>query len=246
MRKYLLLTAVLVGFATSATAADDDAQAIIERAIKAFGPEKLATDQSGQVKSKGTLDIMGGIAMTQEVTYLLPDKFREVMEMDIMGQKVTVTTVYNGKDAWINANGQQIKLDDKMVAEMKEAAHLFEMSRLLKLKMKDAYTLSTLGEAKVNDQPADGVKIATKGYRDVNMYFDKKTGLLAKVERTALDFMTQQEVNEERIILEYQEVEGRKVPKRVLVLRNGKKLLEAETIEFKSNPRVEASDFDKP
>src|SRR5207253_1605637 len=90
--------------------------------------------------------------------------------------------------------------------------------------------LSPLGEVKVNDRPAVGVRIASKGHRDLNLYFDKETGLMAKIERQALDTQTMQMVTEERIIQEYQVVDGMKVAKKVLVNRDGKKFTEAEVL----------------
>lgn len=249
MRRFLLVPvalAFLVVPTIPSRAADDELLAIIDKAIKAVGADQLS-EKTGQFKTKGTLDLMGNsVPVTQEVSFLLPDKFKEAMELDIAGQKINVVTIYDGKQAWITAQGNTQEVKDKLLEEMKEAAHLIEVSRLLKLKDKNLYTLSALGEAQVNDKPAIGIKVSAKGFRDANVYFDKQTGLPAKVERTALDFMTQQEVNEERIMLEYMDVEGHKVPKKILVNRNGKKLLEAEVTDYKFSPKLEASDFAKP
>jgi hypothetical protein len=129
---------------------------------------------------------------------------------------------------------------------MKQAANLIQINRLIPLKDAKVYTLSLLGESTVNEKPAVGVKVTRKDYRDINLYFDKNTGLLAKIERQALDSMTQQEVAEERIIVEYQEVDGQKVAKKVLVNRDGKKFTEAEVLEYKPSAKVEESDFAKP
>lgn len=245
MRKLLFLVSGVMLVLTPSLRAADDPQKIIDRAIKAYGAEQLES-QSALTKTKGTLDLLGGINFTQELSILQPDKFKESMDMEIMGQKISTMTVYDGKNAWITANGKEVPVNDTLLKEIKEAANLFKLARLLRLKSKDDYTLSLLGEAQVNGKPAEGVKIASKGFRDVNIYFDKATGLTAKVERTTLDNMTQQEVSEERIILEYQEVDGHKVPKKVLVNRNGKKFMEAEVVEYKPNAKLEASDFAKP
>lgn len=246
MRKHFLLSVgLLIAMALQIRAADNDPQAIIDRAIKAVGADQLES-QSAWIRTKGTLDLLGGINFTQEISTLQPDKFKESMDMEVMGQKINTVTVYDGKNCWINANGREVPVNETLMKEIKEAANLFKIARLLRLKTKSDYTLSPLGEAQVNGKPADGVKIATKGFRDVNIYFDKKTGLTAKVERTALDTMTQQEVSEERIILEYQDIDGHKVPKKVLVNRNGKKFMEAEVVEYKANPKLEAGDFGKP
>ncbi len=248
MRRFVQLTLCcgLLCAPVPAARADGEAEAIIDRAIKAYGgPEKLKIT-SAQMKSKGTLEILGGIGFTQEVTFLLPDKFKEVMDLEVNGQKITAITVYNGTQAWVSTNGQTMELKDKLLDEIKQAASMMQISRILPLKDHKTHTLSLLGETMVNDKPAEGVKVSTKGLRDVNVYFDKKSGLIAKIERQALDPMTQQEVSEERIVLEYQDIDGYKVAKKVQVSRNGRKFTEAEVLEFKPSAKVEASDFEKP
>src|SRR5437016_9281179 len=80
--------------------ADDTPQAIIDRAVKAHGgAEKLTKERATQSKNKGTLELGGGLSYTSEVS-LHAGKFKEAMELDVNGQKVTVTTVYNGEKAW--------------------------------------------------------------------------------------------------------------------------------------------------
>src|SRR5437899_1719642 len=125
MRKLLfLLFGLFLALAPCARAAEDNPQAIIDRAIKAFGAEQLES-QSAWTKTKGTLDLLGGINFTQELSILQPDKFKEAMDMDIMGQKVSTLTVYDGKDAWITANGRAVPLNETLQKEIKEAANLF-------------------------------------------------------------------------------------------------------------------------
>jgi len=162
-----------------------------------------------------------------------------------MGQKVTQTTVFDGTNGWVNVNGMNIDLDEKLMAELKEASYLLQIGRLAGLKGK-GFELSLLGESKVNDRPAVGVKVASKGHRDINLYFDKETGLVAKMEHRALDAMTMQEVTQERIILEYQDTEGQKMPKKVLVNRDGKKFMELEVTEIKFPDKIDDSEFAKP
>jgi hypothetical protein len=53
-------------------------------------------------------------------------------------------------------------------------------------------------------------------------------------------------VAEERIILEYQDVDGMKSAKKVLVNRDGKKFTEAEVLEVKFLDKVDDAEFTKP
>ena len=101
-------------------------------------------------------------------------------------------------------------------------------------------------ESKVKDKPAIGVLISREGKKDLNIFFDKQTGLIVKIEMRKLDLMTNQEVTEERFITEYQEVGGNKVAKKAEVVRDGKALLELEIIEIMSVEKIDESEFVKP
>src|SRR3569623_1405897 len=110
-----------------------------------------------------------------------------------------------------------------------------------------AVELSPLGELKVEGEPAVGVRVSTKGQKDLNLYFNKKTGRLAKVERRGTEAATGNEVTEERIILEYRAPNklGIPLPKRVVVKKDGKKFMEAEVVESEQLEKVEDSEFQK-
>ena len=217
MRSSVVLTLIVSGFLgfVGNASADAETQALIEKAIKAHGgQEKLSAEKTIQSKTKGTLEILSGLPFTQEITIQAPKQLKEVMDLDINGMKITVTTVFNDGKAWIVANGKEIEVTDKLMEELKEGVYKAEVMRLINLNDKK-YDVSSLGEVTVNDKKALGVKVASKGHRDINIYFDKETGLIAKVEGQALDSMTMQEVAEERIITEYQDVDGHKVAKKV-------------------------------
>jgi hypothetical protein len=163
--------------------------------------------------------------------------------------KITQTQVYNGDKFWINVNGMDIPLDDKFKDEVKEQVYQEKVGSLVFLRDKEkgkGIELSPLGEVKVEGRPAVGVRLASKGHRDINMYFDKTTGLLAKTEARVLDFMSQQEVTEEKIFTDYKEKEGLPRPNKVLMNRDGKKFLELEFTEIKLLDKLDDSTFAKP
>ena len=229
------------------THAQEETKAIIDKAIKAHGgPEKLANERASQAKSKGTLEVAGMSLPFTEQTATQPNRLKSVLDLEVGGQSVKIITVFNGEKAWVkDATGNTTELEGKLLDEVKEAVYLQRLGRFMVLKDK-TIELSPLGEVKVNGKPAVGVKVASKGHRDVNLFFDKTTGLLAKMDRQVLDQMTGQEVNEERIITEYQEVDGLKVAKKVQVNRGGKKFMEAEVLEIKFLDKLDDSEFAKP
>src|SRR5262249_14575283 len=185
------------------------------------------------------------IEFTQEIAIQHPNKFKETMQMEVMGNKVNVVSVYNGKEGWIKANDTDIKVEKEILEEFENAAYSMTLSNLTGLRDK-AFKLSVIGEIQVNGKPAIGVTVAKEGKLDVTMYFDKKTNLITKMERRTRDIQSGQEVNEERLILEYQTVNGREMPKRVQVNRDGKKMMEAEVVDVQLVERLEDSVFAQP
>jgi hypothetical protein len=247
----ILLLSLSVGLVLGLTRpalAQDAPEAVIDKAIKAFGgPEKLDKLKAVQTKSKGTVVVMGqDLAFTEASIGQEGGKIKSVVDTTFMGMKINQTIVFNGKEGWINFNGNTIDMPEQMLETMKETTYLSRLGRLTVLKDKAMFTLAPLGEIKVNNRPAVGVKVSSKGHKDVNFYFDKENGLLAKIEHRTVDFMTNQEVAEERIITEYQEVDGVKMPKKALINRDGKKYVEAEVLEVKFVDKFADSEFAKP
>jgi hypothetical protein len=237
----LLFVLTLVG-----RAGDTEATAIINKAIKAHFPKGTDTKkQSVRTKAKGTLHVGGmDLPFTQEVS-VQNGMFKEVMELEAGGQKVLVTSVFNGKEAWIRAGPQDVKVTDEILNEFKDAAYSMGMMQGMFFKDKTV-KFSLIGEAKVKDKDAIGVTISREGKKDISVYFDKKTGLMAKIEKRGRDFQSGQEVQEERFILEYQDVNGNKSAKKIEVLRDGKAFLEAEILEVQSLEKIDDSEFAQP
>jgi len=239
-----LVVAVLLAAHPAARA--DDVQAILDRAVKAHGgADKLGKEHTIQTKSKGTIELAGGISFTDESILQPPGQIKTNTQLEVNGQTVTVNVVFDKDKGWVKAGDKTMDMDEKLLAEMKEVVHMTELGRVFRLKDKNA-DVSLVGDDTVEGRDVVGIRVASKGYKDVNLYFDKKTGLLAKVARQALDAQTGQEVSEERIVQEYQDVNGMKTAKKVLVNRDGKKFMEIEVTEVQFLDKLDDSTFAKP
>jgi hypothetical protein len=228
--------------------ARDDVSAIVDKAIQAHGgAEKLNSMKAFKAKTKGGVDIpgVGNAKFTQESMAVMSGKVKDVMEIDIASMKINVTTVYDGSQGWISAAGQTMDMDEKVLGLMKDTIYMMGLGRITTLK-DPSFKLTPLGEAQVNNRPAVGIKVAKEGHKDVNLYFDKGTGLLAKLEHRTTNPMSGQEYNEERIIQEYQDADGFKTAKKAEVLHDGKKFMEAEVVEAKFVDNIDDSEFKKP
>jgi hypothetical protein len=252
MRKVLfhgVVVGLLLGLATRAPA--QEAQAIIDKAIKAHGgEEKLKTlmEKGAQSKSKGKLELLGGVDVTVEAFIQFPDnKFKSVMQLNINGMNVTTTQVFNGDKFWLNVNGQDLSnlLDDKALAEVKEQLYLERAAVLVFLKDKSV-ELSPLGEGKHDGKDVVGVRVSSKGHRDVSLWFDKGSGLLTKIEHRVLDFMSKEEKSQEKVLLDYKDTDGYLRPTKVIINQDGKKFMEMDVLEAKVVDRFDDSVFAKP
>jgi hypothetical protein len=244
MRKVVLFAVCVLAATAGRAVAQDDAKAIIEKAIQAQGgAEKLEKYKAVHTKGKGTLQLLGmGIEFTTESYAQRPDHFKSVMEMNFGGMKISMTQMYNGDKFTINQNGMDVPLNDDMKKEVKEQVYAERIGDLLILKEKDI-KLTALGESQVEGKPAVGVKISSPGHRDISLYFDKDSGLPVKSEGKSLDAMTMQEVNQEKFYSDYKDFDGLKRPTKVTVNRDGKKFMDVEVTELKNLEKLDDSVF---
>ena len=98
----------------------------------------------------------------------------------------------------------------------------------------------------VEKRAALGVKVSSKGHRDVDLYFDKETGLLVKTETRVKMDGSDVEVQEESFASEYKEVQGTKQAMKFTVKRDGKLFVEGEATELTLSEKLDASTFAKP
>lgn len=251
MRKSLLAASALALCLLSgptARAADDEPKALVEKAIKAYGgEEKLAGIKAIRIKSKGNIDVLGQtIAFTSNGVQQLTGQVRNEITLDIMGQQLTILQICDGKKGWFRLMDNTMELEGDLLKEMQAQAHSTRVTTLVPLLKDKAFTLAPLGEVKVKGKPALGVKVTAKDQRDIDLYFDKETGLIAKVARQAFDSNTMKEVMQEMIFSDFKETDGLKHATKVLMNHDGKKLLELDITEYKLIDKLDASEFAKP
>jgi hypothetical protein len=244
MRKSLVLfVAVVVPFcAIRAGRADDaaDARAIVAKAIKALGgEEKLAKFNAQTFKETGTYYGMGdGLPYTGNYSVQWPHQFR----MEIVG---VFTIVLNGDKGWMQMNGETREMTADEIKVQQDEHFAGWIMQLTPLKDKQ-FKLSTVGESKINDRTAVGVRVSVEKRKDVNLYFDKESGLLVKGAHRAFSQEQGKEVNQEIFFNEYKEIEGAKIATKYLVKRDGEKFVEAEAHDIKACEKLDDSVFGKP
>ncbi len=153
--------------------------------------------------------------------------------------------MFNGDKGWINMMGNTDEMSQDQLAAEREDLYAAWVATLEPLK-DAAFKLAPLGEIKVGDRPAVGVKVSHKDHKDVSLYFDKDKGLLLKVQRRTKDSMTGQEVDQETFYSDYKEDDGVQRSRKQKTKRDGNDFLEIEITESKRVERLDESTFAKP
>jgi len=229
--------------------ADEDAklQEVIDRAIKAHGgSENLKKYQAVIAKSKGKFHGFGeAVDYTGTDSMQLPNRIRLEVKSQFGGQDFTFIQVVNRDKGWIKIGEKTEELDKDMLAEVKEQLNAANITHLICLKNRD-YKLSSLGESKVGDRPDVGIRVERKGYREVNLFFDKEKALLLKMETRGKDPMRGEEFTATTVYSAYKKVEEMMYPHKITIKHDGKPFVEGETLEVKFFEKLEDNVFEKP
>jgi hypothetical protein len=215
---------------------DGDGRALVAKAIKATGGEEnLAKHKSATFKGKGTYYGMGdGLPYSGNYAFQWPDKFR----MEIEG---VFTIVLDGDKGWIKEGDTTKDMTKEQLAQQLQDQKAGWITTLLPLKDK-AFQIKAIGEAKVNKHDTVGVKVTRKDYPDVSLYFDKKDGLLVKSSfRTKSPEQKFKEVTQDNYYSNFREVDGAKLPTKMVIKRDDKLFVEEEVSDYKAgkvNPKV--------
>ena len=242
-----LAALLLTGPRPLAAAEDKEARAIIDRALAAQGGEaNVEKAAAATVKFKGKFHSPAGDGdMTGTIQSQDPDRLRFEMKLSTGGMEFTILQVVDGDKGWFSFNGAPQEFNKDMKAEAREQVHAGRVADLRGLRGPDV-TLTPVGEVKVGTKTAVGVRVARKGYRDVNLYFDKDKAVLLKSETRGKDPMSGEEFTEVKLYDDYKKVNGLMVAHKVEATRDGKPHAESEITEVTFSEELPDGTFAKP
>jgi len=242
-----IILAVAVLTAGAPVRADDDstARAVVADAIKAHGGEEaLAHLRTIVRKSAGKLTVAGkDVTFAEEETAQLPQRWRRETEALAGAQRLRVLLVVNGDKGWHSSGGAVTELGPERLKELRDESYAHWLSTLLPLK-EPSFRLTQLPEAKVNGEPAVGVKVSAENRPDISLYFDKKTHFLVKLERRAEE--GGESVLREETYSAYKEFDGVRLPAKIVRSAGGKKVSEVTTATYTFPRKVDEATFAKP
>lgn len=222
-----------------------DVQKLIEKAAKALG-ERAGRHQASALKMSGKFYGVGeGIDFTAEFKTQDPGQSRADIAIEVAGSKIEILQVVNGDKGWKSTAGNIEDTSKEELDEQKEGMYAEKVARLTVLKEK-GYKLLSLGEKKVGDRVAVGVKVSHDGHRDVSLYLDKESDLLLASERRVKNVMANQQFAQETPYGDYKDVNGRKQAHKLTINHDGKRFIEGDISDFKNLEELDASTFAKP
>jgi hypothetical protein len=183
-----------------APAQDPTARALIDKAIQAQGGyDILSRAVAGYHKIKGVFPSDKPderLKFTGESWGDASNRAKYILRGDDDNPGVRIMVVEETK-GWRSYEGVVLDFDEKFQARMRKASYADKVASLVALVRDKGYTLIPLGESKVKGTTVLGVKVQYAGMPDIQLFFDKASGLLIKTAYRLNDLDTNKEFLQE-------------------------------------------------
>jgi hypothetical protein len=241
-----IVTVFVLGLINQARAEDDPA-AVIDKAIKALGgEEKLSAIKAATWKGKGKINFGGNESeFVFEGTMQHPGQYRQEFEGDFGGNKMKGVTVVAGDKGWRKFGDMGMELDKDGLANEKRNIYLITIPMtVVPLKGKE-FKLAAAGVEKVADKPAVGVKATGPDGKEFTIFFDKESGLPAKLVAKVVGFDGSEFV-QETTFDGYKDFDGIQKATKTSSKRDGEKFIDQEILSFKVIDKADPKAFTEP
>jgi hypothetical protein len=151
--------------------------------------------------------------------------------------------VVDGSRAWLKTSNAASELPAEAVIEYGERMHSESMALLYPALADDGYQFSLIPNARIGDRPVDGVLVKHDGRRDVRLYFDPQTRLLAKTGYSITE--SAKDIFQETVLEDYREIDGVQRPGRAIVSWDGAERSTREMSDFRAAERA-TDEFAEP
>jgi len=203
---------------------------LLQRAQQALGgAEKLAAvKDTSQLLDMAMDAAAGGMKIKQQNRYLLPAYFRQEQELPF-GKVIAYT---DGQTGWLSTPQGVVPMPPPVLKQAQ--GELFRNLLHVILADRDA-------SLKVNAVGKSTVEISAAGGQSVRIDFDEATGLPAREQYQEAGQNGPSEVAE--IFADWREVGGLKVPFKMTIQQDGKKLADVTVQEYKFNTGLKAEEL---
>jgi hypothetical protein len=224
----------------------DEAVAIVDRAVQVTANSDLRLNrlQNFIRTEQGTFSMPTGDTPARRTAYVgPPDRIKFEAVLTVGGQPQSVIVAVNGIAGWKQLSGVVENMSPAECDAAKDEADAWALITILALRQKGV-TLKPLPAVTENGKPAVGVNVTRPNRPDAQIYFAADTGLpvrlTVKAREGGLEF-----VREYRLA-DYREFDGIKLPTRITVVRNGRKIEDWTVQSYRYPDRLEDKVFQKP
>lgn len=217
------------------------ARAIIARAIKAHGgAEKLNRYPAQSWEESG---VYYGQGQSTPYKASISAHYPKRVKIEVVD---VYTAAIDGDRGWVTVKGETSDLRQDLLESRRDEQYADWLTTLLPLRDKK-FKLVLCDDATVETKPAVGVRVSWDEQRALTLHFDKASGLLVKcVQRVKSQEQEGQEVTQEIILMDFEDVQGIKTPRKTVTRRDGKRFLETTRTDLKRLPKLDDSLFTRP
>jgi hypothetical protein len=245
----LLLLLPMAGSALVRADEAGEARALVEKAIRAMGGQDRLNRLKGITwKGQGTAHVEDKkFSLRDERAAREVDRWRWKLDAEVDGGAFSLLLVFNRDRSWIQANGREAKqLPPDLHETLQHAARIVRLAERPNLLLDRGCKLSPLGELRINDRDAVGVKVVVEGQPDLDLFFDKKTSLPLRAEIRVKEKKDSAEVQYSFYFDDYKKFGDVMHFTKASYRREDKVHLELELEEVKLSDTLDDSTFDKP
>jgi hypothetical protein len=238
---------VLVLLATPLRGADEG-RSVVKKGIEAIGGQSKA-ERLKRARARLTAKVTQGdvrFSITQTMSVELPSRLKSQAKLQFPEGEKQQTQVVDGDHGWLSAEGRVLPLRGPQLAELQESLYTTRVESLYPLLDESAFRLTAEGEIEVAGRPAVGVKVTCPGRTDIQLYFDKQTGLLVKLHRESLDRFTRRDLSQDTYYSDYKSIDGLMRPTRIMIHMNGRKAMDCTVEEWEFVDEFDAKEFAQP
>jgi hypothetical protein len=158
---------------------------------------------------------------------------------------VDVIVVDDGDHVWRRIAGMTNEVTGNDRADMRDGVYRHHVQELLPLLREPGFTVSRLPEIVIDSKAATGIRVQSSGHRDIDLYFDNGTGLLAKTESRILQ-PDKPPIVLEKIVTNYRDFDGLKLATKFTKFENKKQTSVEEYVTIEFVAHIGEHEFDKP
>jgi hypothetical protein len=227
---------VVLLVAVAPARAQEKPEELIRNGVTAVGgAETLRKFPAGLSTAKGTIYDGGAeVAVVVEQSFHTPGQCRTVMRSEVAGQKVELAMVMNGPKVRQTLNGTAVPFTEVTLKECHTGVLLLEVGHLLPLLTEEKFMLKP---------DKAGVLVQVRGYPDLRLGFDRKSGHLVRITRKYADPGAGKDVDLEYVFSDFKAFDGLVKPTRTVALKDGRKSVELVTESFTPLEKIDPKEF---